>query len=145
MPMETIQASFDYLIREKPMGQSQARKDALKLEFHGTKVTSGAGLLTWQAQRTCLGTGKELMGASHKAAEFRSIRSNTQNRIWAWQLQVIDSTSYGLILLVFNKSPMREVFKAFLIKDLKEKHSILTIQIFFFTCQLRDVVVCYVP
>ena len=47
--METTQASFDHLIRENPMGE--ARKDALKLdfdrrlklEFHGTKVTSDAG------------------------------------------------------------------------------------------------------
>ena len=50
-PLETIQASFDYLIRESPMGE--ASKDALmlnfdhklKLEFLGTKVTSNAGLL----------------------------------------------------------------------------------------------------
>ncbi len=48
--METIQASFDHLIRENPMGE--VRKDALKLdfdrrlkfEFHGTKVTSDAGV-----------------------------------------------------------------------------------------------------
>jgi len=44
--VETIQATFDHLIRKNPMGE--ARKDALrldfdrklKLEFHGTKVTS---------------------------------------------------------------------------------------------------------
>ena len=44
--METIQASFNYQVRENPMGET--RKDALrlnfgrkfKLEFHGTKVTS---------------------------------------------------------------------------------------------------------
>ncbi len=30
-PMETIQASFDHLIQENPMGE--ARKDALRLDF----------------------------------------------------------------------------------------------------------------
>ncbi len=47
--METTQASLDHLTRENPMGE--ARKDSLrldfdrtlKLEFHGTKVTSDAG------------------------------------------------------------------------------------------------------
>jgi hypothetical protein len=40
--MDIIQGTFDCLIRENPM--REAGDDALTLDFHGTELTSGAGL-----------------------------------------------------------------------------------------------------
>ncbi len=48
--METIQASFDHLIRENPMGEAHKNTlkldfdRRLKLEFHRTKITSDSGV-----------------------------------------------------------------------------------------------------
>ena len=88
-PMETIQASFDHPIRENPIGE--ARKDALrldfdrrlKLEFHGTKVTSDAGLPAYRELDDALGLTSAI------DLELRDIRTgkNTQHDIAACCLQ----------------------------------------------------------
>jgi hypothetical protein len=73
--METTQASFSRFLRENPMGE--ARKDALrldfarrlKLEFHGTKVTSDGGLLAYRELDEALGL------TSIVESELRDIRT----------------------------------------------------------------------
>jgi hypothetical protein len=94
--MEITQASFSRLLWQNPMGE--ARKDALrldfdhklKLEFHGTKVTSDAGLLAYQELDEALG----LIAMIHP--ELRDIRpgKNTQHGVAAMLRQAI----YSLIL-----------------------------------------------
>ena len=73
--METTQASLDHLIWENPMGET--RKDALrldfnrklKLEFHGTKVTSDGCLLAYRELDDALGL------TSSVDSELRDIRT----------------------------------------------------------------------
>jgi hypothetical protein len=95
--METTQASFSHSLRENPMGE--ARKDALKLdfdrklklEFHRTKVTSDAGLLTYQELDETLGL------TSTVDSELRDNRTgkNTRHSIAALLRQSIYSRLAG--------------------------------------------------
>jgi hypothetical protein len=95
--METTQASFSHFLQENPMGE--ARTDALRLdfdrrlrlEFHGTKVTSDAGLLAYRELDEALGLTTML------SLDFHDNRSgrNTQHGISALIRQSIYSRLAG--------------------------------------------------
>jgi hypothetical protein len=95
--METTQVSFYHSLRENPMGE--VRKDALrldfdhklKLEFHGTNVTSDAGLLAYRELDEALGLTSAI------DSELRDIRTgkNTQHGLAALLRQSIYSRLAG--------------------------------------------------
>jgi hypothetical protein len=91
--MDAVQASFDCSDLENPMGETS--KDALrvhfnqklKLEFHGTKVTSDAGLLAYREIDEALG----LTTMSELAFYDNRKGKNTQHNITALLRQLIYS------------------------------------------------------
>ena len=95
--METTQASFNHFLRENPTGE--ACKDALrldfdrrlKLEFHGTKVSSDAGLLVYRELDEVLGLTSAI------DSELRDIRTgkNTQHGLTALLRQSMYSRLAG--------------------------------------------------
>ena len=95
--METVQATFNYQMQENPMGKTH--KGALrlnfdlkfKLEFHGTKVTSDAGLLAYRDLDEALGLTSTI------DSEIRDNRTgkNTQHSIAALLRQSIYSRLAG--------------------------------------------------
>ena len=96
--METIQVSFDHLMRENLTGE--ARKDALKLDFdrrlkleiHGTKVTSDAGLIAYRELDDALGlttmTDSELCdnrtGKNTQHSIAALLRQSIYSRLGGW-------------------------------------------------------------
>jgi len=95
--METTQPTLSHLLRENLMGE--ASKDALRLdfnrrlrlEFHGTKVTSDAGLLAYRELDNALGLTSTI------DSELRDIRTgkNTQHSLAALLRQSIYSRLAG--------------------------------------------------
>jgi hypothetical protein len=95
--METTQASFSHFLWENPMGE--ARKGALRLdfdrrlkvEFHGTKITSDAGLLAYRELDEALDLTSTI------DSKLRDIRTgkNTQHGLAALLRQSIYSRLAG--------------------------------------------------
>jgi hypothetical protein len=95
--MGTTQAGFSHSLRENPMGEP--RKDSLrldvdrrlKLEFHGTKGTSNAGLLAYRELDAALGLTSAI------DSELRDIRTgkNTQHGLATLLRQSIYSRLAG--------------------------------------------------